>query len=90
MQPVNTSNAASQTWAASTPVPAVNLPAGSYTITVDAADRTETDTGLAAPSPLVITYSATTVNVTPSATFVTEGSQTVKFTGSVTGTARTG
>ena len=90
MQPVSTSNAASQTWAASTPVPAVSLPAGSYAVTVDAADGTETDTGLAAPSPLVVTYSATTVNVTPSATFVTEGSQTVKFTGSVTGTARDG
>jgi hypothetical protein len=90
MSAVSTSNPASQTWSATTMVPAVSLPAGSYTVTVDAADGTETDSGLAAPNPLVVTYTATTVNVTPSATFVTEGAQTVKFTGSVTGTARDG
>jgi hypothetical protein len=90
MSPVSTANPASQTWSATTMVPAVSLPAGKYTVTVDAADGTETDTGLAAPNPLVVTYSATTINVTPSATFVTEGSQTVKFTGTVTGTARDG
>jgi hypothetical protein len=90
MQPVSISNPASQTWVATTPVPAVSLPAGRYTVTVDATDATESDPGLAAPNPLVVTYSATTVNVTPSATFVTVGAQTVKFTGTVTGTARDG
>src|ERR1700722_2472048 len=90
MSAVSPSTPASQTWSATTMVPAVSLPAGSYTVTVDAADGTETDSGLAAPNPLVVTYTATTVNVTPSATFVTEGAQTVKFTGSVTGTARDG
>src|SRR5579864_559512 len=78
MQAASVSNPASQTWVATNPVPAVSLPAGSYTVTVDATDPTESDLGLAAPNPLVVSYSATTVNVTPSATFVTEGAQTVK------------
>jgi hypothetical protein len=90
MKPVNTTDPTNQTWIAASMVPAVDLPAGSYTVTVDAADGTETDNGLAAPSPLTVTYSATTINVTPSRTFVTEGSQNVTFSGTVTGTAQDG
>ena len=90
MKAVNTTDPTNQTWTAASMVPAVDLPAGTYTVTVDAADGTETDNGLAAPSPLTVTYSATTINVTPSRTFVTEGSQNVTFTGTVTGTAQDG
>jgi hypothetical protein len=89
MQASDTSDPSSQTWVAASPVQAVNLPAGTYTITVDAADSSESDTGVAAGT-MAVTYTSTNVSVTPSPTFVTEGSQSVTFTGTVTGTARDG
>lgn len=83
--------ATDEVWAPVTPIPAVDLPAGTYTITVDATDTPngESDPGLAGGT-VAISYSATTINVTPSSTFVTEGSQKVTFTGKVTGTAQDG
>jgi hypothetical protein len=93
MQPVDTTDPTNQTWQPATPVPAVDLPAGTYTITVDATDTSsgndEVDNGLAAGT-ISISYSSTNVTVTPSTTFVTEGSQSVTFTGTVTGTAEDG
>lgn len=67
-------------------IPEADLPAGTYTVTVDATDADESPTGLAAPSPFSFSYT-TTMTVVASPTFVTEGSQSVTFTGSVTGEA---
>jgi hypothetical protein len=67
-------------------IPQADLPAGTYTVTVDATDADESPTGLAAPSPFSFSYT-TTMTVVASPTFVTEGSQSVTFTGSVTGEA---
>jgi hypothetical protein len=80
-----------QTWSppSSSPIPEDDLPAGTYTMTVDATDADETDTGLAAGT-IQITYSATNITVTPSQSDVSEGSQSVTFTGSVSGTAEDG
>jgi trimeric autotransporter adhesin len=77
-----------ETWAATSPIPDSELPAGTYTVTVDASDSTgESDTGLAAPAPdnsFSFSYT-TTMTVVAMPTFVTEGSQSVSFSGSVTG-----
>jgi hypothetical protein len=93
MQPVDTTDPTNQTWQPAAPVSATALPAGTYTITVDATDTTgsndEVDNGLAAGT-IAISYSATTVSVTPSSTSVTLGSQSVTFSGTVTGTADDG
>ncbi len=89
MQAVDTSDPTSQTWQPASPVPAADLPAGTYTITVDATDADETDTDIAAGT-IAIGYSATNMSVTPSSTSVTEGSQSVTFRGVVTGTAEDG
>jgi hypothetical protein len=89
MQWDGTSPATAQNWAPATPIPAADLPAGTYTMTVDATDSMETDDGLAAGT-IQITYSSVTVSVTPSQSDVTEGSQNVTFTGSVAGTAEDG
>jgi hypothetical protein len=75
-----------QTWVAQTPIPQAALPPGTYTVTVDASDGTESDSAIPAPSPFSFSY-ATTVSVAPSPPSVTQGSQTVVFTGSVTGVA---
>jgi hypothetical protein len=89
MQASDTSDLSNQKFVPVSPIQAVNIPAGTYTITVDAADSSESDTGIAAGT-IAITYTSTNVNVTPSPTFVTEGSQSVTFTGTVTGTAQDG
>ncbi|HEY2552331.1 MAG TPA: hypothetical protein VGI64_17325, partial [Streptosporangiaceae bacterium] len=58
MSPVDTTNPASQTWAATNPIAQGQLAPGTYTLTVDAADPTESDTELAAAggSTLAFTY----------------------------------
>lgn len=83
-------NPNAQAWAPSTPIPTADLPAGTYAITVDAADSSpETDSGLvpATGATIEISDSSTQVSVTPSHSDVTEGSPAVNFTGTVTGTA---
>jgi len=89
MQASDTSDTANQVWSPASAIPAVDLPAGIYTITVDATDPSETDTGIAAGT-IAVTYTSTNVNVSPAPTFVTEGSQSVTFTGTVSGTAQDG
>jgi hypothetical protein len=90
MQYDGTSPADAQIWTPATPIPSTALPAGTYTMTVDASDSSpETDDGLAAGT-ITITYSSTNVTVTPSQSSVTYGSQNVTFSGSVTGTAEDG
>jgi hypothetical protein len=90
MQWDGSSPANAQVWTPTTAIPAADLPAGTYTMTVDASDSTpETDDGLAAGT-ITISYSSTNVAVTPSQSDVTEGSQSVTFSGSVSGTAEDG
>lgn len=90
MQPVDVSDPTNETWAPASSIPAVDLPAGTYTIAVDASDSTgESDSGIPAGT-ITISYSATTVSIIPTATFVTEGEQNVTFNGTVTGTAEDG
>jgi hypothetical protein len=76
-----------QVWVASPPIPESALPAGTYTVTVDAADGMETDTGLAAPGSFSFAYTTDNLTVTPAPPAVTQGSQNVTFTGTLTGTA---
>ena len=76
-----------QTWAATTPIPQADLPPGTYTVTVDASDAfPETDPGLPAPAPFSFSYT-TKMTVTANPPTVTQGSQNVTFTGTVTGVA---
>ncbi len=90
MQYDGSSPADAQIWTPATPIPSTDLPAGTYTMTVDASDSSpETDDGLPAGT-ITITYGSTNVAVAPSQTDVTEGSQDVTFSGSVTGTAEDG
>lgn len=90
MQWDGSSPANAQIWTPATPIPAADLPAGTYTMTIDASDSSpETDDGLPAGN-ITITYSSTNVTVTASQTNVTEGSQDVTFSGSVAGTAEDG
>ena len=76
-----------QVWVASPPIAESALPAGTYTVTVDVADGVETDAGLAAPGSFTFSYTTSNLSVTPAPPAVTQGSQTVTFTGSLTGTA---
>ena len=76
-----------QTWAATTPIPQADLPPGTYTVTVDASDAfPETDPGLPAPASFSFSYT-TKMTVTANPPTVTQGSQNVTFTGTVTGVA---
>jgi len=76
-----------QIWVASPPIGESALPPGTYTVTVDAADGTETDTGLAAPGSFSVSYVTSTLTVTAAPSSVTQGSQSVTFSGTLTGTA---
>ena len=87
MSPVSTSNTASQTWQATTPIPESALPAGTYTVTVDASDGSETDTGLTAPAAFSFQYVSSHLAVVANPPTVTQGSQSVTFSGTLTGTA---
>jgi len=79
--------ASDQVWVASSPIAESALPPGTYTVTVDAADGTETDTGLAAPGSFSFSYVTSTLTVTAAPSSVTQGSQSVTFSGTLTGTA---
>lgn len=77
---------AAQTWVASPAISESALLPGTYTVMVDVNDGVEpADTGLAAGS-FSFSY-ATTVSVTPSQQTVSQGSQSVTFTGTVQGAA---
>lgn len=76
-----------QTFAATTPIAETALPAGTYTVTVDASDGVESDLGLTAPGSFTFSYNSSSLSVTPSPPDVTQGSQAVTFSGTLTGTA---
>lgn len=78
---------ADQVWVANPPIAESVLPAGTYTVTVDAADGTETDNGLAAPGSFSFGYATSSLSVTAAPPSVTQGSQQVTFSGTLTGTA---
>ena len=73
---------ASQTWTATAPISQPGLAAGTYTITADASDGTETDDGLAAGS-LVIGGPAITAAASP--VTISHGHGDVTISGTVTG-----
>jgi len=78
-----------QVWVASPPIAESALPAGTYTVTVDASDSIDgTDSGLAAPGSFSVTTYSLTVTAAPPA--VTQGSQTVVFSGMLIATAPDG
>jgi hypothetical protein len=86
----NGANPNAQAWAASSAIPTPDLPAGTYTITVDATDPDETDNGLTpgTGATLLISDTSTQVSVTPTqGGEVTEGSPSLTLNGTVTGTA---
>lgn len=65
-------------------IPQTDLPPDTYTVTVDAADSTESDPGLAAPNPIAILYTPTvTVQASPSA--LSYGDTSTTLSGQVTG-----
>ncbi len=82
-----TGNPYVQTWAATSPILQSALPPGTYTVTVDAADNIESDTGLQAPTPTFSFAYTTTVSVKASPPSVTVFPQNVLFTGTVMGQA---
>jgi hypothetical protein len=86
MDRVSTTDPTDQTWAAATPISESALPAGSYSVTVDVFDGQETDSGLPTPG-FSFAYSTSEVTAAAIPPVVTEGSQTVTFTGQLTGTA---
>lgn len=78
-------NLSAQTWVADPAISPSTLPAGTYTVTVNAADADENDTGLQAPG-FSFTYTSTlTASAQPPT--VTQGSQSVTFSGQLTGAA---
>jgi hypothetical protein len=83
------SNPASQTWVASPAITPATMPAGTYTVTVDVTDGTESDTGLAAGS-FSFAYATSSLTATAAPASVTQGSQNVTFSGQLTGTASGG
>ncbi|HUA42082.1 MAG TPA: hypothetical protein VMA32_10970 [Streptosporangiaceae bacterium] len=76
-----------QVWVANPPIAETSLPAGTYTVTVDASDGTESDLGLPAPGSFQFSYATSSLSVIASPSSVTQGSQSVTFSGTLTGTA---
>jgi hypothetical protein len=76
-----------QIWTQPDQIPQANLPAGTYTLSVDMYDALESDLGVQAPFSFSYT---TTLTVMANPPTVTAGSQDVTFTGSVTGVATGG
>jgi len=77
-----------QVWVASPSIAESALPAGTYTVTVDASDSVDgTDSGLAAPGSFSFAYTASSLTVSAAPPSVTQGSQQVTFSGTLTGTA---
>ena len=89
-EPALSNGTGDQVWVASPPIAESALPPGTYTVTVDAADGTETDSGLAAPGSFSFSYGTSTLTVTAAPPSVTLGSQKVTFSGALTGTAAGG
>jgi hypothetical protein len=85
MTAVDQSNLSAQEFQSTSPISSSQLPPGTYTMTVDASDATESDTGLPTPSQFSFPYT-TNLNVTAAPASISLGSQNVVFTGSVTGT----
>ena len=69
-----------QVWTDTGQIPQADLPAGTYTMTVDMYDANESDLGVAAPASLSFSYT-TTMTVAASPPSVTQGSQNVTFSG---------
>jgi hypothetical protein len=87
MTAVSTANPAAQTWVAASLISESALPAGTYTVTVDASDADENDTALPAPG-FSFAYVSSNLTVTAEPPSVTQGSQNVTFSGTLTGTAQ--
>jgi hypothetical protein len=85
MSAVDQSNLSAQEFQSTNPIPSSQLPPGTYTMTVDASDPTEPDTGLSTPSQFSFPYT-TNLTVTAAPASISLGSQNAVFTGSVTGT----
>jgi hypothetical protein len=73
-----------QTWTAAAPIPSADLPLGTYTVTVDAADSSESDSALTAPSPVSVLYTPT-VTVGASPNVLSYGDTSTTLSGLVTG-----
>jgi hypothetical protein len=76
----------SQTWTATAPIPQADLAPGTYTMTVDASDANETDTGITTPEPLAFVY-RTTITATPAPSSVSYNKTSVSISGQLTGIA---
>lgn len=87
MTAANTTDPTAQTWAATSSIPESALPAGTYTVTVAAMDADEDDGALPAPG-FSFAYTTSTLTVTAQPPSVTQGSQSVTFSGTLTGTAQ--
>jgi hypothetical protein len=77
--------AGAQIWRATAPIAQADLPPGTYTLTVDATDANETDSGLAAPAPFTFAWT-TTVTATAKPSLLTYNETTTTISGRVTGT----
>jgi hypothetical protein len=73
-----------QTWTATQPVPEADLPPGTYSITVDATDAYETDSGLTAPGPFSFSWT-TNVSAKASPSALSYNETTTTISGQVTG-----
>ena len=76
--------ATGQIWTAAAPIPQAAVPPGTYTMTVDATDTTETDSGLPAPGSFSITYT-TTLTVAANPASLSYGETGTTISGTVTG-----
>jgi hypothetical protein len=74
-----------QVWKATAPVSQAELPPGTYTLTVDATDKDETDNGLAAPAGFTFMWT-TSVSATAKPSLLTYNETTSVIAGRVTGT----
>jgi hypothetical protein len=87
MTAVDLTDTSNQIWQAATPIEESALPAGVYTVTVDATDADEMDTAVPAPGTLSVAYTSSSLSVVANPPSVTLGSTTVTFNGTLTGTA---
>ncbi|HEY2079521.1 MAG TPA: hypothetical protein VGH53_24590, partial [Streptosporangiaceae bacterium] len=89
MSPQSVANPASQTWTATNPIPEAQLPAGAYTVMAAATDANEPANPPQSAQQQLLSFSYTTdsLTVTPTPPAVTQGSQNVTFSGTLTGTA---
>jgi hypothetical protein len=83
MSAASTTDPADQTWTGS--IAPGDVPAGTYTMTVAAADSSETDTGLLPPPGTVLAY-LNTATLTASSSPISYADQTTTITGQLNGT----